>query len=71
MADKSKKAEDLVKGVTLPDGGRFGKESLTNFVSQLKYGQLCLLKEVLAEDVKITKEFQKILENATNDYTYR
>ncbi len=71
MADKSKKMEDLVKGVTLAENGRFGTTSLTNFVNQLKYGQLCLLLEVLTADDKTVKGFQGILENATKDYIYR
>ena len=71
MADKSKKLEDLVKGVSLPETGRISKTSLGNFVNQLKYGQLMLLLDILAADSKAVKEFHKILENATNDYTYR
>ncbi len=71
MADKTKKMEELVKGASLPEDGRFGQTSLTNFVNQLKYGQLCLLLDILGADDKIVKGFHKVLENATKDYTYR
>lgn len=71
MADKSKTLEDLVKGVTLPETGRISKTSLGNFVNQLKYGQLCLLMDILADPDKAVKEFHKVLANATKDYTYR
>lgn len=71
MADKTKKMEDLVKGVSLPEDGRISKTSLANFTNQLKYGQLMLLLDILTADPKAVKEFQKVLENATNDYTYR